>query len=51
MYVLRCIGLYIKNGGFTHDPAKAKRYKTRTAAERDRVRGWVIVKLPKECSR
>ena len=45
MYVLVCIDLYIKDGGFTCNVAEAKRYKTREAAERDRVHGWTILKL------
>jgi hypothetical protein len=44
MYVLKCIKLYIKPGGFTYDVQEAKKYKTRKAAEKDRVGGWCIVK-------
>jgi len=42
MYVLECLGLLIRSGGFTHDIAEAKRYATQRAARRDCVRGWVI---------
>lgn len=45
MYVLKCIDLFIKRGGFTKDLAEAKRYATRKDARRDQVGGWVIVNV------
>ena len=45
MYVLRCIDLYVMDGGFTHDLAEAKKYATRKEARRDWVYGWIIVKV------
>lgn len=44
MYVLCCLTLYIKTGGFTYSIQEAKKYRTKTAARKDWVYGWKIVR-------
>lgn len=47
-YVLKCVELYIKDGGFTKDIKEAKRYPSFQAALKDRVTGWVIKEMKEE---
>lgn len=44
-YVLRCVDLYVKPGGFTYDVRQAKVYTARSQAERNRVSGWKVVRI------
>ena len=48
MYVLECLGLYIKEGGFTEKEAEAKKYRTIKDAKKDQVRGWIIKQVSKD---
>lgn len=41
-YVLACIDLYIKDGGFTYDVNQAKKYNSKAEAKKDQVSGWSI---------
>lgn len=45
MYVLKCLDLYIKKGGFTYEVKEAKKYRTKKEAMKDKVSGWVVTKI------
>lgn len=42
VYIAECCGLYVMDGGFTHDVAKAKRWETASAALRACGSVWTI---------